>query len=247
MLGAAITGRISSRLVPNEIPILTPLPAALEPELISDGGGLPFHPAAPYEQHPPLDPAEPSVKALLGQIEIGRKQARRRGFFRREPAPAPMDEAQKLAGWRPLAATEDEVLYAKGRPPQMLTVAVKRGRGEHWSVVGVSNSRPLRAIREGTRASSWRPDPDFPLDPEQTEVHLLVTEQTMATGRMAEDRMLAPDVFIDAERVVLRLYVKALEGYVGRTRRHETPVVVRLAEPIGERTLIDGALYEARS
>lgn len=230
--------------MPSNAPALTPLITAREPALISDGGGLPFPPSAPFAPFEPPDPSSPPVQALLGQIDFGRKQASKRGLLRRS-APLPKIEPQeKLAGWRELAATEDEVLYAKGRPPHLLTVAVTRGRREKWSVIGVSNSRPLRASRQGIRASSWRLDPEFELTPDERELHLLVTEQTQATGVLADDRLLAPDLYIGPKELVLRFYVKGLEGYTGRTRRYETAVTVQLPEPLGERAVVDGALYE---
>jgi hypothetical protein len=231
-------------MVPAQTPVLTPLITAREPALISDGGGLPFPPAAPFAPFGPLDPSGPAVQALIGQIDFGRKQARKRGLLGRAGRLPEMDAAQKLAGWRELAATQDEILYAKGRPPQLLTVAVRRSRKDKWAVIGVSNSRPLRASRQGIRASSWRLDPEFEVNPDQAEVHLLVTEQTQATGTPAEDRLLAPDLYVGADELVLRLYIRALEGYTGRTRRYETAVTVMLPEPVGERAIVDGALYE---
>jgi len=230
--------------VPSDTPTLTPLITAREPALISDGGGLPFAPLAPFAPFEPLEPDSAPVEALIQQIDFGRKQASKGGRFRRAARLPTLDTATKLAGWRELAASEDEILYAKGRPPQLLTVAVTRSRRDKWLVVGVSNSRPLRASRQGLRASSWRLDPDFEVGPGDSEVHLLVTEQTQATGVPADDRMLAPDLYVGAEELVLRLYVKALEGYTGRTRRYETAVTVKLPEPVGDRTIVDGAIYE---
>jgi hypothetical protein len=230
--------------VPSKVPTLTPLITGREPALISDGGGLPFASATPFASFEPLDPSSPAVEALIGQIDFGRKQASKRGLFRRS-APLPeISPQEKLAGWRALAATEDQILYAKGRPPRLLTVAIRRGRRDRWSVIGVSNSRPLRASRQGIRASSWRLDPEFETTPGDRELHLLVTEQTQATGVLADDRLLAPDLYVGAEELVLRLYIKGLEGYTGRTRRYETAVTVQLPEPLGERAIVDGALYE---
>jgi hypothetical protein len=230
--------------VPADSPLLTPVLTPREPALISDGGGLPFAPEAPLADFEPLDPNEPAVQALIAQIDLGRKQAAKRGFLRRSVPLPPLEAAHKLAGWRVLAAAENELLYAKGRPPQLLTVAVKRAPREKWLAVGVSNSRPLRSSRDGVRASSWRLDPDFEVSPDQTELHLFVTEQTQATGRPAEDRMLPPDLYIGDDELVLRLYIKGIEGYVGRTRRYETAVTVALPEPLGERAVVDGALYQ---
>ncbi len=151
---------------------------------------------------------------------------------------------EKLAGWRELARSDDEALFGLGTPPQLLTVAVKRGLRNRWSPLGASNARELRAVRDGVRASSWRLDPSFEPQPLVRELRVLVTERTMASGTPAAARLLQPELYLDAERALLRMYVRPLEGYVGRTGKHETPVIVRLPEPLGNRRLLDGALYE---
>lgn len=226
-------------------PTLVPVAAAAEPALISDGGGLPFPPRKVFEPAAPLDPGDAAVAALLVQIDRGRRQAQPSRLFRPRPKAPPMETAAKLAGWRELARTGDEALFARGTPPQMLTVAVKRGLRSRWTPLGASNSRPLRSSRDGVRASSWRLDPTFPTTPDQVELRILVTERTMASGTPASDRLLEPELYVDAERCILRVYVKPLEGYVGRTFKHETPVIVRLPEPLGTRALVDGAVWSA--
>jgi hypothetical protein len=222
---------------------LTPVASTREPALISDGGGLPFAPEAAFGPVAPLDPEDPPVAALIVQIDRGRRLAQPDRPFRRKARLPPMQPAEQLAGWRVLARSEDEILYGRGRPPHLLTVAVKRGRRDRWAPLGASNSRPLRATRDRTRASSWRLDPTYELTPEQTELRVLLTEQTMATGSLADDRLLAPDLYLDDDQLVLRFYVRPLEGYVGRTARRETPVVVKLPEPLGNRRVLDGAVY----
>ena len=226
---------------------LVPVTAAAEPELISDGGGLPFPPGRAVGPAVALDPTDPAVAALLVQIDRSRRQAQPTRLFRPKARPEPMETAEQLAGWRELARTEEEALFARGTPPHMVTVAVKRRARNRWAPLGVSNSRPLRAVRDGVRASSWRLDPTFSLRPEVTELRVLLTERTMATGTPAADRLLEPELFLDPERLVLRLYVRPLEGYVGRTSRHETPLIVRLPEPLGARQPVDGAVWSAGS
>lgn len=228
----------------NSAPVLTPAPSTAVPEVISDGGGLPFHRDAVDVPFEPLDPSDPPVIALLDQIERGRKRAQPSRLLRPKATPPPMDDATKLQGWRIIAQTDDEILYARGRPPRLLTVAVRRGGRGKWECIGVSSARPLRAVREGSRASSWRLDPTQPATPESTELRILLTEQSKATGVLADDRLLTPELYLDDDRVVLRLYVRPLDGYVGGTRRHETPVIVKLPEPLGDRPVVDGALYE---
>jgi hypothetical protein len=166
-------------------------------------------------------------------------------LLRPKRRPDPIQTEEKLAGWRELARSDAEVLFGRGRPPQLLTVAARRGRGDRWSPLGASNSRPLRAVRDGVRASSWRLDPGFIVDPEQRELRILVTEVTMASGTPVTERLLAPELHLDDERALLRVYVRPIEGYVGRTARHETPVTVRLPEPLGLRRLVDGAVWSA--
>ena len=228
----------------NYPPILVPVSGPAEPELISDGGGLPFPPGRIFEAGLPIEPEDPAVAALIVQIDRGRQQAQPTRLFRPRARPTPMEVSEKLSGWRELARSADEALFGRGRPPQLLTVAVRRGRRERWEPAGASNSRPLRAVRDGIRASSWRLDPDSTPGPEDEELRILVTELTMASGTPAVERLLEPEIHLDDSRVLLRLYVKPLEGYVGRAAKQETPVIVRLPEPLGERLPVDGAVFE---
>lgn len=225
-------------------PILEPVPGPSEPALISDGGGLPFEPARAYQPASPLDRSDPAVAALLAEIDRGRRLAQPARLLRPRARPAPLDAAERLAGWRELARTDTEALFGQGTPPRLVTVAVKRGLRNRWSSLGASNARPLRAVRAGVRASSWRLDPSFDARPGATELRVLVTEQTLASGTPAADRLLEPEIYLDDARAVLRMYVRPLEGYVGRSAKRETPVIVRLPEPLGDRELTDGALYE---
>ncbi len=224
-------------------PALVPVVGSAEPTLISDGGGLPFAPSRMAGDASPLDPRDPAVAALLIQIDRGRQQAQPTRLFRPRARPVPMETSEKLSGWRELARDPGDALFGRGRPPQLLTVAVRRGRRERWEPVGASNSRPLRAVRDGVRASSWRLDPNSSPEPEARELRILVTELTLASGTPAEERLLEPEMYLDAERALLRVYVKPLEGYVGRAASRETPVIVRLPEPLGQRLPVDGALF----
>jgi hypothetical protein len=225
-------------------PTLVPVASTPEPEMIGDGGGLPFPAERPFESFEPLDPREQAVMALLVAIDRGRRRAMPERNMRPRRKPAPMETSEKLAGWRELVRTDDDVLFGRGRPPQLLTVSVRRGRRDRWAPLGVSNSRPLRATRDGVRASSWRLDPRFMPAADDAELRILITEQTFASGALADDRLLAPELYLADDRAVVRIYVRPIEGYVGRSAKHETPAIIQLPEPLGEREVIDGALYE---
>jgi hypothetical protein len=214
--------------------------------LISDGGGLPFPPAAlavPPGSHDPADPAAAALLAHLTQRAAPKRSARRP--WRRDP-PTPPPPAN-LEDWRQLARTDDEVLFARGLPPRMLTAALRRsGRRSTWTFVGSSAARPIRAARDGMRASSWRLDPDQdPPSEEEAVLRVLVAEQAYASGQPAYGRVLPPEIYVDDEELVLTLFVSPLPGFQNGTPNPETPVRIALPHPLGTRRLIDGALLLA--
>jgi hypothetical protein len=162
--------------------LLEPRPASYGPELVSDGGGMPFPPAALDAPAGRLEPDDPAVGALMAQIA-------------RQRTPKGKAPVLGLDGWRMLARTDAEALFGHGRPPHLITVAVRRdGRRQSWTTAAVSTARPLRTTRDGVRASGWSLDPTRELGPGDTIVRILVTEQTWAGGRRADGRLLAPDL-----------------------------------------------------
>jgi hypothetical protein len=225
--------------------LLEPSPGPRYPELISDGGGLPFPPAALASPPAALDPEDAAAAALLAHLtdRAARKRSTRLPWKRgTEPPPPP----PSLAGWRQLARTEDEVLFALGLPPRMLTAALRRtGRRRAWTFMGSSAARPIRAARDGIRASSWRLDPTQKPAAEETVLRLLVTEQAFAS-RPAHGRVLPPEIYVGAEELVLTIFISPDPGFQNNAPNRETPVRVALAHPVGARRLIDGALpYQA--
>jgi hypothetical protein len=216
-------------------------PAQRYPELISDGAGLPFPPGALVGPPPPLDPEDPAAAALLAHL-ASRAAPKRSGRALLKRGAAPPASAPSLDGWRALARSDSEALFARGRPPQLLTATVRRGALRRWSYLGSSASQPLRATRDGIRASSWRLDPSHELDPEDTTLRLLVTEQAHASGKRADGRVLAPDIYSDSDELVLTVFVSPRQGFQNGLPNPETPVRVSLPHPVGPRRLIDGAL-----
>ena len=220
-------------------------PGPQEPELVSDGGGLPFTPAALVARFEPLDPADPAVAVLLEQIRGGAGHGALWRRWRARKPPPPAETTEQLAGWRVLARADDEVLYGRGRPPRLVTVAVKMNSRGRWACIGVSSARPLRACREGIRASSWRLDPDRQPAPADAELRILVTERSRSSGIKAGGRILPPELHADDGELLLRLFVRPRhEGFQNLVRGTETPVRVALPEPVGGRAIVDGAVWE---
>lgn len=215
--------------------LLEPRPAAPEPALVSDGAGLPFPPSALDAPAGQLDPDDPAVAALSAQIA-------------RQTTATDSSSPPSLRGWRMLARSEDEVLFGRGLPPDLVTVAMRRnGPRQGWTSIAVSTSRPLRTTRDGVRASGWRLDPTCEPNPEDTIVRVLVTEQTWSGGTRADKRLLAPDLHVGAEELVLTMFVTPRPGFQVRSPNPETPARVALPEPIGRRRLSDGAIYDGAS
>lgn len=212
------------------------------PAEISDGSGLGFAPSALTREAAGLDPEEGAVRALIQQIDYAASGPQVKLPWRRDPR-SPAELGTLLAGWRELARSEERRLFGKGVPPRLLTVAVKRERGDRWAIEAVSPARQLRASRDGVRASSFRVDPERPPAPDDDVLHLLVVEQTRAGGRLAYGRFQAPELYGDAEELLLRCYITPLEGWQAGTRRWETPVHVQLPEPVGNRRIVDGAIF----
>ncbi|MGD1051805.1 MAG: hypothetical protein ABR947_12130 [Solirubrobacteraceae bacterium] len=234
--------------------VVEPRRAPRHPAMISDGGGLPFPPSALDAPPAPLDPQDPAAAALIAHL-AARAGARSpapkrpsRAPWRRRASPEPQAATQQAAipgvdGWRLLARTDSEALFGRGLPPSLLTVAVRRESPRRgWIYAGSSAARPLRAARDGIRASSWRLDPDHEPSPDDEVLRLLLTEQSFSGGQRADSRVLAPDVYIDDDTLVLTMFVTPRPGFQWGSNNPETPVKVALGEPVGLRRLIDGAL-----
>jgi hypothetical protein len=224
--------------------VLEPRLVPREPELISDGAGLPFQPAALAGSPGLLDREDPAVGALIAQISR-RPASKGASRARGKPDTAAPAVPLSLESWRLLARTDGEVLFARDHPPQLVTVAVRLdARRRTWKCIAVSKARALRATRDGIRASSWRLDPSHELEPNETVLRVLVTEQTFAGAQRANGRVLAPDLHVNGEELVLTMFVTPRPGFQVRAPNPETAVRVALPHPVGSRRLIDGALYD---
>ena len=218
--------------------LLEPRRGPRHPELISDGAGLPFASDRLIGVPAPLDPEDPAVCAL--RVLLAAKA----------PAPRASDSGSRSAlvldGWRLLARSDGEALFGRGRLPQLVTVAVRRdARHGTWTCFASTAGRPLRATRNGIRASSWRADPTHAFQPDERVLRVLLSEQSFASGQRADGRVLEPDIYLDSDKLVLTMFVTPRPGFQTGSSNPETPVRIALPEPIGTRTLIDGALAPA--
>jgi hypothetical protein len=229
-----LRGRFSRSEWPSErdwerAVLLAPRSAPAEPALVSDGSGLPFPPSALDGPAGELDHEDPATAALVKMLA------------RQKPPAGP-------TGWRVLARTDDEVLFGHGQPPALVTVTMRRGtRREGWISVSVVREPPLRTTRDGVRASGWRLDPTREPGAQDTIIRVLVTEQTRAGGARAERRLQTPDLHVREDELVLTMFVTPRGGIQQPSASNpETAARIQLPEPLGERALVDGALYDPR-
>lgn len=93
----------------------------------------------------------------------------------------------------------------------------------------------------------WELDPSFAAPTaDTTQLHILVWEQACSNGSPATGRISAPVVQYAATTVTITLGVRPLEVGAGTLLTCPgppgTPATMDLAEPLGQRTLIDGSI-----
>ena len=89
--------------------------------------------------------------------------------------------------------------------------------------------------------ATWALDPAFaPPGPDSTELHILVWELACSGGSPATGRMSAPVIDLAATTVTITIGVRPLGGPQACPGPPGTPAIVRLAEPLGARILLDG-------
>lgn len=86
--------------------------------------------------------------------------------------------------------------------------------------------------------ATWRVDGT--LDRDSTRLPLLVTERECASGRSAEGRIQQPDVDYTRDAVVITVRVERRSGDQDCQGNPETPYLLELDEPVGDRRLLDG-------
>jgi hypothetical protein len=151
------------------------------------------------------------------------------------------------AGWRIAFLSDDAALF-------LLEVARPDGSsawwrahfsrsGDGWALVdtGTCELRPF--FGEGLGPGAWELAPGAGPTPETTTLTVLVTELACASGQSAEGRVTEPALAYDGASVTIYFAVETLPG--NHTCQGNPPLAaeVELAEPLGERVLLDGSTY----
>lgn len=89
-------------------------------------------------------------------------------------------------------------------------------------------------------AATWALVPDADIGPETTEFTAMVTERACASGQSSADRIIGPDIDVTGDAVIVTFRVRPLPGAQECPSNPPTSVSVRLTEPLGDRSLLDG-------
>ncbi|MEX0710112.1 MAG: hypothetical protein WD116_02795 [Chloroflexota bacterium] len=109
------------------------------------------------------------------------------------------------------------------------------------------NDPASRAPHVGSPAT-WELDPGDPFPvPSDRSFAALVTERACASGREIEGLLLPPVIEYDPNEVIVSLYLEPLAGGAQDCQgTAPTRFVIQLAEPLGDRRLVDGIGGEDR-
>jgi hypothetical protein len=125
---------------------------------------------------------------------------------------------------------------------KVIRMVTRRLLGLVLAVVGLSGCAGSPA-----GPATWALDPAFPTPAaDTTELHILVWERACSGGSLATGRISNPLVESTSADVTITVGVRPLPLASGQIMACPgppgTPLVLRLSEPLGQRTLLDGGL-----
>ena len=190
-------------------------------------GATRFHPALldePGQAETDADPAAAALRAYLSSADG--LSAPRSGWIRVMDV---VDEAQFIAP----TADPGEWNYA--------SFELRAGT---LQIGAYGSCRPEIALGPNVSRAELRLDPAFPApDAAATTVHLLINERACAGGQSPEGRVEPPIVNVTAESVIVAVLVREIPGGNDCPGNPDFAVAVELPEPLGERQLLDGAVF----
>lgn len=149
-------------------------------------------------------------------------------------------------GWREVVRTDSQVTYVAdavpGSDPPYAEVSVRRV-ADSWRVAGWAQCGLEASAGPGLGLASFRVAPDVELASDATEIAVLVSERGCNSGEDARGRIVEPRIALSDDAITVLFAVRPQEGEGMQTCQSnpETPYVLVLPEPIGNRTLFDGS------
>ena len=152
------------------------------------------------------------------------------------------------AGWIEVSRTDAEVLYLARNPEAKSSwffASVGRD-GDTWEVDGWGGCDLQPDVGPGMGIASFRVAPDAELDPAAREIPVLVTERACNSGEDARGRIVVASIDESDDSVTVTFAVRPRGGGQECPSNPETPFVLELPAPLGDRVLQDGSSVPPR-
>jgi len=148
-------------------------------------------------------------------------------------------------GWQVLHLTDREVLLVVKEEGSLTFMSASNdGTGWTWSGSGGGGEEcPLEFMfPEDLNAVTWMLDPDgAPLTTDTTELEVILNERPCVDGREIGDRLLPPEIVMTETQVFMAFAAERPPGDAFTCPGNpDTPYVVELPEPLGDRDLVEG-------
>ena len=246
--------------VPSEAPsAAVPSPA---PSIVAGGSESPIvvEPSEPSEPTPTIDPSlagetivrcdadgirfqselllQPAHAELAGDAVAAELQSVIAGSAPENGLP--------LHGWTRIDASPTRVLFVARTATGWSQVALVLGpTGWTSDVEGQCALRPV--LQAGIGSAAWWIDPQAAaLRTDSTTVHALLREESCASGRTPEGRIVGPFVAEDPTRVIVTFGVRPRPGSQDCPGNPTFAFRFRLPSPLAGRTLLDGGVFPPR-
>lgn len=152
------------------------------------------------------------------------------------------------SGWVRTAQTADRAQFIAQDPDGdrwfVLGFVTRQG---NWRIDLAGKCQPEIVPPAGVNRAEWRLDPAFPAPAVgDQQVHVLIHEQACASGQSPEGRVLPPIVASSPTAMTIAILVTSRPGDQDCPGNPEFALTVDLPEPLGGRTLLDGAVFPPR-
>ena len=203
--------------------------AGSDPLVTCGGSGSPFRYSAFADPTPVGEVDSPAVDALVA-------------FVSSDPAEGP----RGTDGWGLLVADPEAATFIR-RDGEVVELIAFEAIGDQWRFAGSSAGEcALRIVLpEGLAAADVALDPNSPPNPNDTEVHLLVTELGCAGGQPMGDLLRPPQVVERDDAVLVAVATAERTGAQTCPSNPAEQVTVSLSAPLGDRPVLDGLRYPA--
>jgi|GEM_PF-2111687 len=144
--------------------------------------------------------------------------------------------------WTMAFRSDDElVLFGQSASGNLATASFDKREGD-WAPRGWGGCR-VQVEAPGYGPATVAVDPDRPIDTAAVELGLLINEQTCASGQAPVDREVVPIITETAASVEITVLVESVRGGADCPSNPSHPITITLAEPLGDRTLVDTHTY----